>query len=108
MRTGSLGRAQITIQTMTNGTDSQGGTTKTPSTLVANLPASVLPLSGQETIEVGQQRSELRTKVTIRFRTDVSVKDRIVLGSRTLQIATISDPDGKRRKLELLCTEVAA
>lgn len=107
MRIGQL-RQRITIQQMTAGTDGQGGVTKTFSTLVDRLPASVLPLGGQEAVALAQQTSELRTKVTIRYRDDVSVKQRIVFGSRTLEIGVIADPDGRRRALELICTEIAA
>lgn len=107
MRIGDL-RQRVTIQTMTQGSDSSGGTTRTPSTLVSNLPASVLPLAGQEAVAAAQQRSELRTRVTIRYRDDVSVKDRIVFGTRTLEIGSIADPDGRRWQLDLICAEVAA
>jgi SPP1 family predicted phage head-tail adaptor len=46
--------------------------------------------------------------VTIRYRSDVSVAQRIVWGSRTLEIGSIQDPDGRRRSLDLLCAEVQA
>jgi SPP1 family predicted phage head-tail adaptor len=107
MRAGTL-RQRITIQQMTPGNDGQGGTTRTPSTLVSSLPAAVEPLSGQEAMQVGAQTSELRTKVTIRYRDDVTATQRIVWGDRTLQIGSIQDPDGRRRSLELFCAEVQA
>jgi SPP1 family predicted phage head-tail adaptor len=67
-----------------------------------------MPLSGQEAMQVGAQTSELRTKVTIRYRDDVTATQRIVWGDRTLQIGSMQDPDGRRRALELLCAEVQA
>ncbi len=105
MRIGHL-RQRITLQAMTAGSDGQGGGTKTFSTLVANLPAAVVPVSGQEAVQAGAQTSELRTKVTIRYRTDARVTQRIVWGSRTLEIGSIQDPDGRRHSLELFCSEV--
>jgi SPP1 family predicted phage head-tail adaptor len=110
MQAGLL-RQRITIQQMTAGDDGQGGTTRTPSTLVANLPAEIAPFGrnpGVERFAIGGTVAELSTIVTIRYRSDVSVRDRIVWGSRTLEIATISDPDGRRRALDLICTEVQA
>ncbi len=107
MRIGEL-RQRITIQSLTPGSDGQGGTTRTPGTLVANLPASVLPVSGDEAIQSGQLTATLRTRVTIRWRSDLSVTQRITWGSRTLEIGAIQDPDGRRAKLELLCSEVQA
>jgi uncharacterized phiE125 gp8 family phage protein len=47
MRAGLL-RQRVTIQSMTAGTDGQGGTTKTFATLASSVPAAVLPLSGIE------------------------------------------------------------
>jgi SPP1 family predicted phage head-tail adaptor len=107
MRAGLL-RQRVTIQSMTAGTDGQGGTTKTFATLASSVPAAVLPLSGIENVAAGKQTSELRTKVTIRYRSDIGVAQRIVWGSRTLEIGSIQDPDGRRRSLDLLCAEVQA
>lgn len=107
MRIGQL-RQRITIKDMTAGTDGQGGTTRTPTTLVSSLPAKVEPLSGAEAVQDAQMTSTLRTKVTIRWRDDISVTQRIVWGSRTLEIGTVQDPDGRRDQLELLCSEVSA
>lgn len=106
MRIGLL-RHRVTIQSRTAGLDSQGGTTKTFATL-ARVPASVLPMSGSENIQAGAQTSELRTKVTIRYRDDVAATQRIVWGARTFEIVSIQDPDGRRDALDLLCTEVQA
>jgi SPP1 family predicted phage head-tail adaptor len=107
MRSGLL-RQRVTLQRVSVGTDSQGGPTRTFATLVDRLPAMVVPLSGQEALAAAQQTSELRTKVTIRFRTDVSAEQRLVWGTRTLEIGSVQYPDGRRDVLELICTEVQA
>ncbi len=42
------------------------------------------------------------------FRDDVLVKDRLVMGFRTLEIQAVVDPDGRRAELVLTCVEVQA
>lgn len=101
-------RQRVTLQSFTAGSDGQGGTTKTFATLVSGLPAKVVPIGGSEAVETNAQTATLRTMVTIRYRSDVSVKQRIVWGSRTLEIGAIQDPDGRSSRLELLCAEVQA
>jgi SPP1 family predicted phage head-tail adaptor len=72
----------------------------------ATVMASVLPLSGSEALTAAQLTSGLTTAVLIRHRTDVSAKDRVLFGSRVLQIESYEDPDGMKRFLRLLCSEV--
>lgn len=55
-----------------------------------------------------QVTAVLSTGITIWFRDDISVKQRIVIGSRTLQIESFQDPTGMRDELRLLCSEVLA
>lgn len=104
LRAGDL-RHRITIQSATTGSDGQGGTTKTWATL-ATVWAQVRPISGREAVQAGQMTSTLTTTVTIRSRTDVTVGQRVVHGSRTLAIASVQDPDGRSEQLALLCSEV--
>ena len=64
---------------------------------------------GTEAFVYGQRitQADNPTSVMIRFRTDVSVRDRVVWGARVLNIETMRDPEsGRRRWLELICTEV--
>src|SRR5689334_20672036 len=94
-----------TIQTPTATSDGQGGQTITWGTL-GTAWALVNPLSARETQLAAQMTGELTTGVTIYFRTDLSVKDRIVIGSRTLEIQSIQDPTARREELRLLCVEI--
>lgn len=97
-------RHRVTIQQRSVVAD---GPDKTVSwTTRAEVWANVLPLSGSEAMTAAQLTAGLTTGVTIRHRTDVSAKDRILFGSRVLQIESYEDPDGKKRFLRLLCSEV--
>lgn len=69
---------------------------------------AVTPLTGAETRQAAQLESVLATGVTIPFRADVKASDRIVVGSRTLEIQSLSDPTARRMELRLLCSEVVA
>ena len=64
---------------------------------------------GTEAFAYGQKiiQADNPTRVTVRFRADVSVRDRVVWGERVLNIETVRDPEsGRHRWLELICTEV--
>lgn len=67
----------------------------------------VEPLTGAEIEQARQLTGTLATAVTMPFRTDISVTDRIVLGSRTFQIQSIQDPTARREELRCVCAEVA-
>jgi SPP1 family predicted phage head-tail adaptor len=97
-------RNRVTLQQLTTANDGQGGRAKTFATL-AQVWARLEPWKGNENVSAGQQHSELLTKVTIRYRDDVKPKQRIVFGSRTLEIVTVlfgNTPD----EVEMLCAEV--
>lgn len=64
---------------------------------------------GSEALVYGQRviQSESPTRVTLRYRGDVSVRDRVNWQGRLLNVETVRDPEsGRRRWLELICTEV--
>lgn len=100
-------RTRIRIEQPTRTVDAQGGRSTTWATL-ATLWALVEPLSGREALMAAQVTAVLSTGITIWFRDDISVKQRIVIGSRTLQIESFQDPTGMRDELRLLCSEVLA
>lgn len=104
MRAGSL-RQRGTLQKLTRGSDGQGGHTATWSPrAVVNF--GLEPLTGREQIAAAQIQGVLSSAVTMRYRSDVQVKDRIVWMRRTLEIASVMDPDGHRDELRLLVSEV--
>ena len=94
-----------TIQHATRASDGQGGQTATWGTL-GTAYVEVRPLSGREAQQAAQIEGVLATVVTMHFRDDVSVKDRLVIGARTLEILSAQDPDARRRDLQCLCAEI--
>jgi len=106
MRIGDL-RDRITFQTATQARDSFGSVTETWAdtvTVWANVKAlkyatgleSVVSTQGRETVTPSYT-------VTIRYRTDIDETQRIVWGSKILDIRRVIDPDGRRESLELFC-----
>jgi SPP1 family predicted phage head-tail adaptor len=107
MRAGQL-RDRITIQRLGRASDGQGGGNLTPATIVANEPAQVLPVSGREALQASAVTAVMSSVVRLRYRSDVSVKHRVIFGARTLQVESVQDPDGRRRELQLFCSEVSS
>ena len=104
MRAGLL-RHRVTIQNLTTAQDSFGDIVETWSDF-ATVWAQVEDLSGREFFAAAQVNSEIKTRVRIRYMEGVKPTMRILHGTRTLEIISPIDPDGKRRMLELLCREV--
>lgn len=110
LRAGRLNQ-YVTIRRRTQTADTQGGSAWTFMAL-ARVAAEVLPVSGNEIVQAEALHAERRTKVAIRYRADVSVKDRIEVTrgavTRTLEIQQLDDPTGLAVELVALCAEVAA
>ncbi len=98
---------RIRIESEVLSGDGQGGHTKTWAVL-AVVWALVEPLTSREALQAQQTTAVLSTAVTIVFRSDISVKQRIRIGPRVLQIESYQDPDGRKDELRLLCSEVQA
>jgi SPP1 family predicted phage head-tail adaptor len=63
-------------------------------------------LSGREALQAAQVIAVLSSVFEVHFRSDVSVKDRLIVEARTVQIEAIVDPTDTRRELWLTCSEV--
>lgn len=102
-----LGRLnqRVRIEQAVTTTDGHGGQATTWA-VRAVVWALVEPLTSREGIAAQQVTAVLSTAVTIWFRDDISVKDRICLRDRTLQVESYQDPTGRRDELRLLCSEV--
>lgn len=73
---------------------------------VAKVWAEVAPLSGRELIAAGAQQSELSTRVTIRYRSDITTGMRLVHRGQHLDIkAILPDPDTGLEYLTLMCAQ---
>jgi SPP1 family predicted phage head-tail adaptor len=106
---GTIGskRTRIQIERAVLTTDAQGGraTTWTPRCVVW---AHERPLTGREALQAGQVTAVVSSVWEIWYRTDVSVKDRITVGTRTMAIAAVIDPTDTRKELHLAVSEVQA
>lgn len=98
---------RVTIQQPTFVADSHGGRSVTWHALVT-VWAKVAPITGREALLAQQMTAVLSTTVTIWFRDDITATQRVVVGTRTLQIESYQDPTGRGSELLLLCSEVQA
>lgn len=102
LRAGKL-REKIDIQAVIQLADGAGGTTKTWASFALAVPAHFEPVTGGETFALGVARSTQFYKVTIRWRGDVTPRNRIWWQGRALNIRTAADPDdGRREKLVMM------
>jgi len=76
------------------------------SSLVTGLPAEVMETTGGETIRGRQVEANIRAVIEIRYRSDITPDMRVKYGSRYLNIVSVVDPTGRRRKTILTCSEV--
>jgi SPP1 family predicted phage head-tail adaptor len=63
-------------------------------------------LTGSETLEGVQLGGKVATRITLRWRSGVSARQRLSLGARIFALRAVFDPDGSRRRLICLCEEL--
>lgn len=96
---------RIRIEKRTLTTDDHGGKAVSWS-LRGVCWAAMEAASARDALQAGQITETLLTAFTTWYRTDLSVTDRIRLGSRTFQVVSIQDPSGQQTVLVLLAQEV--
>jgi SPP1 family predicted phage head-tail adaptor len=101
MQAGRLDR-RITIEqkAVTRG---PSGTEKKTWTTLAKVSAEVRPKTGREVFTAGQVAGEADTLFRIRWRTNVTVENRIVFDGRKYDITSVAEM-GRRQGLEILAT----
>ncbi len=73
---------------------------------VATVWAEVSPLSAREFIAAQASQGEITTRITIRFRTGITRKHRILFRGGIYNIeGVLPDPDSGREYLTLPCSE---
>lgn len=109
LRAGSL-RYRLELQTEARTDDSQGGVATSTWTTAAILWASIEALGAEERVEGEQLNARRAFRVRTRHRTDITTSKRFKLpDGRILRIASPAiDPDGRRREIEITCTEEPA
>lgn len=100
-------RQRITIQQLSKSRDTYGATKK-GWTSFATCWAAVEPLSGKEFWNAQQIAAEITTRVRIRYREGVKPTMRILFGSRILEIKGITNPEERKKELQILCSEKVA
>jgi SPP1 family predicted phage head-tail adaptor len=104
MRAGQL-RHLVTIEQRATTPDTYGEPAQTWTTLQADQPASIEPLSGRELINAQAVQSDVTHRVRMRYVAGIETKHRIVFGTRVLDIRAIRNVDERGIEWELLCTE---
>lgn len=103
MEAGRLDK-QVTIQAFTVTQNGIGEAVKGWAN-VATVWASVEPLQGREFWSQQQLQSEVTTRVRIRYRADVTAKNRILYGTRVLLVESVINPKERKEELQLMCSE---
>lgn len=104
MDPGVLNR-QITIQQYTATRDSYGGEVQTWADHVT-VWAQKSHRTSREFFAAQKVNAETTDMFIIRYRSGIAVKMRVVFDGKTYDIIGANDPDGTRRELHLLCSEV--
>lgn len=105
-------RHQVKIQSQSRSADGGGSSDVTYSN-VATVAASIEPIGGRERLFGDQLEERITHQITIRFRRDVSFKNRIKYDfadggtsySRIFKIVRVINRDTRNRFLDLLCEE---
>lgn len=103
MRAGTM-RHRVTLVTVTTAEES-GGAGYTESESTATVWADVQPISGAEGVVAGAERAPLTHTVRMRYRSGVTPRSRIKLGSRVLYITSVANVGERNRELLLSCEE---
>lgn len=99
---------RITLQSFTETKSDSRHPTKTWSGY-ATVWAKIRTMGGNEKVRNDQVMGLLSMEITIRYSSDVSdvsVKDRITYGSRTLDIKDVRNIDERNIEIRMICTEV--
>ena len=97
-------RQRVAVQAKTEERDASGGIVETWTTQHTRW-ARVEPLRGKELFEAQAVDARLTTKVTMRAYAGLSATQRLVYGTRVLNIVSVMDLDERHITTVALCTE---
>lgn len=100
-------RHRLTLQAGDEIEDGAGGVTRTWEPL-GDIWAAIEPLSFDDAVVSDKRLGRLTHRVTLRYRTDITLTHRFVLGARVFCIRAVRDPDERARLLECLVEEERA
>ena len=108
MRAGSL-RHTVAIQTEVSTPDGMGGSTLTWQNVdgMGSVPAGIWPLSSKERLDAMKLELEITNKIRIRYRPDITTKNRVILVAKSKIYNLISqiNYDEKDLTVDFLATE---
>lgn len=111
MRAGAL-RSRVTVQhRLVTSQDSRGQDVYSWTTITDGpFWAMIEALQGRQLEAAQQTWAEARFRVTIRYQPGVSInrEDRLLWGSRILDILDVEDPDQRTRQIVMVCKEIVA
>lgn len=100
-------RERIELQSDTGlGRDAVGGLVPQWVTL-ASVWADVAPMSVGEQFRRQQMQANANWKVTIRYRSDLTPKMRVLWQGRTFEVRGSTNPDQRKRFHQLACEELS-
>lgn len=74
-------------------------------TAIATVFAALTPVGAGETVLGAAATGRVTHRIEIRWRDDVTSRDRLRLGDRLFRIVAAQDPDERRRRLVILAEE---
>lgn len=98
-------RQRITFQDPVKSDDGHGGHIVSGWNDIATVWAKVEPLKGREYFYAHQIKAEVSHRVTIRYRTGLTVEMRIKFGIRYLKMESIIDLKELHEFMEIFCNE---
>lgn len=97
-------RERVQVQQLAEGVDTSGGPTLTW-TLRGNRWANIRPMKGDDRFLGEVARNTVSHEIRLRYWSSVTAQDRVVFGSRSFSIASLTNVDELGRELLLLCKE---
>lgn len=98
-------RHRVTLQQQSSTQDGYGEQVNSWSDL-KTVWASVEPLKGRELYAAQQVKTEITTRIKMRYRAGVVSKMRVVYGSKTYDILSVIDAEERHIELHLMCMEL--
>lgn len=100
-------RQKVILQRRSNVTDAGGGVSVSW-TDVAALWAEITPLTGNESVQAMRVQPVQNYLVRLRRREDVTPDDRLMFGSRVLEIKSITNVNQRGHWMQCRCQEGVA
>ncbi len=98
-------RHRMTVQTLSQVGDGQGGFTETW-TDGATLSAKIEPSKGWERFQAQQVATPVTHTITTRYRTDLTTQHRLKLGSRVFRIKELLNVEERNQWLRIKAIEL--